>query len=121
MTRGGKGSGSGSKYGDRTPAIWIHSSKGFLISSAVNGKYSYSKFIKPLPALGVWTKIEVGQQFVASKMVYSITIGGRKVFSVTNSKPSEFENVKVFASSSWYSPVNGFIKNLVIENKNRGS
>ena len=120
MTRGGKGSGSGSKYGDRTPAIWTHSSKGFLISSAVNGKYSYSKYLKPLPALGVWTKIEVGQQFVESKMVYSITIGGRKVFSVTNSKPSEFEKVKVYASSNWFSPLSGSIKNLLIQNKNGG-
>ena len=120
MTRGGKGSGSGSKYGDRTPAIWTHSSKGFLISSAVNGKYSYSKYLKPLPALGIWTKIEVGQQLVGSKMVYSITIGGRKVFSVSNSKPSEFENVKVYASSDWYSPLSGSIKNLLIQNKNDG-
>ena len=120
MTRGGKGSGSGSKYGDRTPAIWTHSSRGFLISSAVNGKYSYSKYLKPLPSLGVWTKIEVGQQFVESKMVYSITIGGRKVFSVTNSKPSEFEKVKVYASSNWFSPLSGSIKNLLIQNKNGG-
>ena len=120
MTRGGKGSGSGSKYGDRTPAIWTHSSRGFLISSAVNGKYSYSKYLKSLPAVGVWTKIEVGQQLVGSKMVYSITIGGRKVFSVTNSKPSEFENVKVYASSDWYSPLSGSIKNLLIQNKNDG-
>lgn len=120
MTRGGKGSGSGSKYGDRTPAIWIHSSKGFLISSAVNGKYSYSKYLKSLPALGVWTKIEVGQQFVESKMVYSIIIGGRKVFSVTNSKPSEFENVKVYAASDWFSPLSGSIKNLLIQIKNGG-
>ena len=120
MTRGGKGSGSGSKYGDRTPAIWTHSSRGFLISSAVNGKYSYSKYLKSLPAVGVWTKIEVGQQLVGSKMVYSITIGGRKVFSVTNSKPSEFEKVKVYASSNWFSPLSGSIKNLLIQNKNGG-
>ena len=120
MTRGGKGSGSGSKYGDRTPAIWTHSSNGFLISSAVNGKYSYSKYLKSLPAVGVWTKIEVGQQLVGSKLIYSITIGGRKVFSVTNSKPSEFEKVKVYASSNWFSPLSGSIKNLLIQNKNGG-
>ena len=121
MTAGGKGAGKGAKYGDRTPAIWTHSSKGFLISSAVNGRYGYSKYFKEaLPAAGEWVNIEVGQQLEGSKMIYYIYIGGKKVFSTRNSKPSEFENVKVFASSSWYSPVSGFIKNLLIQNKNDG-
>ena len=120
MTAGGKGSGSGSKYGDRTPAIWTNPKRGFVVSSAVGGRYSYTKFSKPLPSPGEWTTIEIGQESDGSKVVYSITIGGRKVFSTTNSKPSAFENVKVYASSNWYSPVSGFIKNLLIENKNDG-
>ena len=121
MTAGGKGAETGAKYGDRTPAIWTHSSKGFLISSAVNGRYSYAKYFKKaLPAAGEWINIEVGQQLEGSKMIYYIYIGGKKVFSTRNSKPSEFENVQVFASSSWYSPVSGFIKNLLIQNKNDG-
>ena len=44
----------------------------------------------------------------------------KKVFSVTNSKPAQFENVKVYAASDWYSPLNGILKNLLIENKNEG-
>ena len=122
MTAGGRGAGSGSKYGDRTPAVWIHSSRGLLISSAVGGRYSYIKFLKPLPSAGEWTTIEIGQEFEGSDLgvVYFITIGGKKVFSTHNSKPAAFENVKVFASSGWYRPVDGFIKNLLIENKNDG-
>ena len=120
MTIGGKGTGSGSKYGDRTPAIWTHSSRGFLVSSAVGGKSSYAKYFKPLPSLGEWTSIKVAQELVGSRMVYSITIGGKKVFSVTNSKPAQFENVKVYASSDWYSPVSGSMRNLLIQNKNYG-
>ena len=119
LTTGGKGSGSGAEYGDRTPAIWTHPSKGFLISSAVGGK-SNSKYVKALPSTGEWIVIKVSQEMVANAMIYSITIGGKKVFSTTNSSPSDFENVQVFASSSWYSPVNGFIKKLVIENKSEG-
>ena len=119
LTTGGKGSGSGAKYGDRTPAIWTHPTKGFLISSAVGGK-SNSKYVKALPSTGEWIVIKVSQEMVANAMIYSITIGGKKVFSTTNSSPSDFENVQVFASSSWYSPVNGFIKKLVIENKSEG-
>ena len=119
LTTGGKGSGSGAEYGDRTPAIWTHPTKGFLISSAVGGK-SNSKYVKALPSTGEWIVIKVSQEMVANAMIYSITIGGKKVFSTTNSSPSDFENVQVFASSSWYSPVNGFIKKLVIENKSEG-
>ena len=120
LTAGGKGAGSGAKYGDRTPAIWTHSTKGFLIASAVAGKFSYSKYFQALPTIGTWIDIEVGQEETAGDMIYYVNIGGKKVLSVKNSRPSEFENVQVFASSSWYSPVNGFIKNLLIENKNEG-
>ena len=120
MTVGGKGAGSGAKYGDRTPAIWTHSSRGFLISSAVGGRYNYAKYFKALPSAGEWINIEVGQQLEESKMIYSIAIGGKKVFSTRNSKPSAFKDVQVFTSSRWYLPVNGFIKSLLIQNKNDG-
>ena len=120
LTVGGKGVGSGARYGDRTPAIWTNPSKGFVISSAVGGKLSFTKNFKALPATGEWIDIEVGQQLEGSKMIYSVFISGKKMFSTTNSKPAEFENVQVFASSSWYSPVSGFIRNLLIQNKNDG-
>ena len=120
MTAGGKGYGPGSKYGDRAPAIWISPQRGFFVSSAVGGKYSYGKYTgqQSLPLAGEWVKIKVGQKLEGPKVVYSIAIGGKKVFSTTNSLPSEFSNVKVFASSNWYAPQSGFIKNLLIENKN---
>ena len=120
LTTGGKGAGSGAKYGDRTPAIWTHASKGFLISSAVGGKFSYSKFFKPLPTPGEWAEIEVGQELDGSYFIYSIKIDKKKVFSVRNSKPLEFKNVKVFSASSWYSPLSGLLRNIIIENKNEG-
>ena len=151
MTTGGKGAGSGAKYGDRTPAIWRHSSRGFLISSAVNGKPSFSNYIKPpswwyYQLVGGWVKIEVGQELVDSEMIYYISIdgidalpgngrrrgkGGRRGrrgrggrlsadYSAKNSAPSEFKDVKVYASSPWYNPMNGYIRNLVIKNKQKG-
>ena len=120
MTAGGKGYGPGSKYGDRTPAIWISPQRGFYISSAVEGKHSYGTYTgrENLPSVGKWIKVKIGQQLEGPRVVYSIAIGGQKVFSTTNSLPSEFSNVKVFASSNWYAPQSGFIKNLLIENKN---
>ena len=120
MSIGGRGTGRGSKYGDRTPAIWTHSSRGFLIASAVNGKYSYAKYFKGLPKTGEWVNIEIGQEIKSSKMVYFIVIGGTTVLSTTNSKPAEFKNVKVFTSSNWYTPLSGSIRNLLVENKDDG-
>ena len=120
MTVGGKGAGGGAKHGDRTPAIWTHSSKGFLISSSVGGKYSFSKYFKILPSPGEWINIEVVQQLEENDMIYSIHIKGDRVFSTRNLYPLAFENVKIFASSSWYSPVSGYIRSLLIQNKNDG-
>ena len=90
------------------------------IPSFVWAGISFSKYFKPLPSPGEWINIEVGQQIEASKMIYSISIGGERVFSTRNVNPLAFENVKVFASSSWYSPVSGYIKNLLIQNKIEG-
>ena len=116
MSIGGKGVGKFAKYGDRTPAIWTHPSRGFQISSAVRGKHSFGKYIKKLPAPGEWVKIEIGQALESSEMIYYIAINGRRMVSVTNPEASEFENVMVFTSSPWYSPVSGSIRNLAIEN-----
>ena len=120
MTIGGKGHGSSAKYGDRIPAIWTHPTRGFYISSGVDGKVSYYKWFKGLlPTIGQWVSIEIGQElsFELSKIVYYIMIGGKRLLSVENSKPSEFENVKVYSTSPWYSAVGGYIRNLVVENK----
>ena len=120
MTIGGKGTGSAAKYGDRTPAIWAQKNKGLLVASAVNGEVSYSKSFNPLPKVGEWIEIEVTQEVEVSDTIYSVTIGGKKVLSETNTNPSRFEKVKVFSSSSWYTAASGVIRNLVIKNKNSG-
>ena len=121
MTIGGKGHGISAKYGDRIPAIWTHPTRGFYISSGVGGKVSYYKWFKgllPTPNYGgQWVSIEIGQELELSKVVYYIMIGGKRLFSVTNSKPQEFENVKVYSTSPWYSAVGGQIRNLVVKNK----
>ena len=109
--------GSGSKYGDRVPAIWTHPSRGILVTSAVNGRYSYGKWINALPVVGEWINIEIGQEIEDYKMMYFINVDGKKMFSTKNSKPEEFENVQVFTSSAWYSSLDGSIRNLLIKNK----
>ena len=121
MTTGGKGVGRSAKYGDRTPAIWTHPTRGFLIASAVGGKPSYAKYIKGLPPTGEWIRIQVGEELEDSNMTYYVNINGTRVFSTTNSEPSDFIDVQVFSSSPWYSPVAGFLRNISIEMKNDGT
>ena len=109
--------GNRGQVGDRSPAIWLHKSRGVLVSSAIDGKVAYSKTVKPLPAAGDWTKIEVSQVLVGAKHVYSITIGDEKVFSKTNSKPVELTDVKVYSGNPWSTSQSGFLQNLKIDIK----
>ena len=117
MTIGGQGIGSNAQVGDRTPAIWFHKTRGVLVSSAKNGKVSYSKFFKIFPPAGEWTEIEVSQILVSSQYIYSISIGKKEVFSTTNTKPVELSDVKVYSGSPWYSSLRGLLRNLKIEIK----
>ena len=147
MSIGGKGVGKSAKYGDRTPAIWTHPERGFKISSAVRGDPSFStKRPKgKLLTTGEWINIQIGQALESRRRIVSksrqrgrvastrnpeasklknviaflffIAINGRRVVSSRNPEASEFENVMVFTSSPWYSPVNGSIKSLIIENR----
>ena len=109
--------GNRGQVGDRSPAIWLHKSRGVLVSSAIDGKVAYSKTVKPLPAAGEWTKIEVSQVLVGAKHEYSITIGDKKVFSKTNSKPVELTDVKVYSGNPWSTNQSGFLQNLKIDIK----
>ena len=116
-TIGGKGTGSSAKVGDRNPAIWFHKTKGVLVSTALDGKASYSKYFKIFPPAGEWTRIEVSQHLVSSQYMYSITIGNEQVFSKPNTKPVAQADVKVFAGSPWYQGQKGSLHNLKIEIK----
>ena len=109
--------GNRGQVGDRSPAIWLHKTRGVLVSSAIDGKVAYSKTVKPLPAAGEWTRIGVSQVLVEAKHVFSVTIGDKKVFSKTNSKPVELDNVEVYSGSPWYTSQEGFLQNLKIDIK----
>ena len=106
-----------SKVGDRIPGIWFHKTKGVLVSTGLDGKASFNKFVKPLPSVGAWTRIEVKQSLVSSQHIFSITIGNEEVFTKPNTKPMELSDVKVFAGNPWSSSQKGSLRNLKIEIK----
>ena len=107
--------GNRGQVGDRSPAIWLHKTRGVLVASTIDGKVSYGKTVKPLPAAGKWTKIKVCQMDEGSKYEFSIKIANKKVFTKTNSKPVELKDVKVYLGSPWYTNQKGFVRNLKIE------
>ena len=107
--------GNRGQVGDRSPAIWLHKTRGVLVASTIDGKVSYGKTVEPLPAAGKWTKIEVCQMDEGSSYEFSITIGDKKVFTKTNSKPVELKDVKVYLGSPWYTNQKGFVRKLKIE------
>ena len=116
MTAGGKGS----KAGDQTPAVWIHKRKGIMVAAYVNGKKGFLKTFKGLPNSGEWIKMEISQVKAGSQYIYSIAINGEEKFSMEHTRAEEFSNVRVFASSPYYSGQIGSIRNVTVENKADG-
>ena len=93
----------------------MHKTRGVLVASTIDGKVNYRKTVKPLPAAGKWTKIEVCQVDDGSRYEFSITIGDKKVFSKTNSKPVDLKDVTVYLGSPWYTNQKGLVRKLKIE------
>ena len=103
--------------GDRTPALWIHKTRGVYIATALNGVASVAKLFKTKkPALNEWSKVEISQVKKGSKYMFSFILKGETLWTVENSDPREFSSVKVFASSDWYVAQAGEIRGFKIEN-----
>ena len=113
MTIGGK---SGN-IGDRTPAMWIHKSRGLYIVTTLNGKANVGKFFrKKKPPVNEWSTVEISQAERGSKVVFSLVVNGERLWTVENTDPKEFSDVQVFASSRWNVAQAGSIRGFKIEN-----
>ena len=110
--------------GDRTPALWMYKKNGVVkvvIATTLNGKASVAKFLdKKIPVINQWTSVEIGQERKGSDYIFSLVMRGVTLWSAKNTKPKEFSEVKVFASSDWYVAQSGYIRGLKIENKIQG-
>ena len=107
--------GNYGKYGYRTPGIFFHPSYGLQVSASVNGHHDYYRHFKPSSApIGQWTKIVISQVKQENKYIYRIAIGD-DTFSVENTQPAQFTDVRVFTSDPWHVAQLGSIKNLNIQ------
>ena len=117
MTIGGKSE----NIGDRTPALWIHKSRGVHIATTLNGKPSVGKFFRTKkPPINEWTTVEISQARKGSKYMFSLVLKGETLWSVENTQPRQFSDVHVYASSEWSVAQAGSIRGFKIENKMPG-
>ena len=113
MTIGGK---SGN-VGDRTPALWIHKTRGVYIVTTLNGKANVGKLFRTKkPPINEWTAVEISQAKKGSKYMFSLVIKGETLWSVENTEPKQFSDIHVYASSEWYVAQAGSIRGFKIEN-----
>ena len=113
--------GTGGNIGDRTPALWMHKTRGVYIVTTLSGKAAVGKYIKKKPSIDEWTKVQISQVKEGYKYMFSLVIKGETLWSVENTQPKEFSNVKVFASSNWHVAQAGSIRGLKIESKLPGT
>ena len=106
----------GTKFGKRIPAVWIHRNERILVSTTLGKKLIFNKrFRSSVLKIGKWTKLEVSQSLQGEDYIYSIKIGGTRVFSSKNSRPRVFYDVKVYSGNPSSSPLAGSIRQLKIE------
>jgi len=113
-----------SVYGDRIPGVWFRPSSSSAttnklhICSAIDGKVSYCYDSELFP-LNKWIKVKISQTKVSDNYEYVITLNDKKVMQKKNSRPANFDDVKVYTADPWYNAQPGYIKNLkVTENYN---
>ena len=102
-------------YGDRTPAIWFLSGTTRMhMCSAINGNRNYC-FNTPTGLNLHETSNIVVQQILDpkdGKYHYKIFINGKQVFSVINTRPQVFKNVKYYSGDPWYGPAKAKLTNF---------
>ena len=102
--------------GDRTPALWIHNTRGVYISTTLDGKPNVGKFFRTKkPPINEWTRVEISQVKNGRKYLFSVAIKGETLWSEENTRPKEFTDVMVFASSNWYAAQDGSIRQFEIK------
>jgi len=105
--------GDRENLGDRNPAVFFHPSQGLMIVNSLND--NNNDYIDlPAPTIDTWTKIRMSQEIENGKTKVKVFINDEEVLSAVNSKPTSFENMKVYASDTWYPAQPGSIKNLSI-------
>ena len=98
---------SGKNYGDRVPAIRLSKSGFLLICSAISGNKNKCTQVNQAINQQFTLGIKQATRQSDGKMFYEISVDGSIVFSIENTQPVSFTNVKAYGGDPWFdSPIN---------------
>jgi len=87
-----------------------------MICSAVGNSGNNCYNPKDPAPMNKFTTILIKQELEGAKYMYSITIGGQKLYNIENKAPKVYTNVKIFASNNFHTAANAELRNLEIIN-----
>ena len=102
-------------FGDKNPKITM-TKTGLWICTPGKERTEYCIMgFEDTLAVGKWTRFEIAQEFVGTKLMVEVFINRAKVFSMENQLTGSLRNVKVYASTGAAQPAfPGHIKDLSI-------
>jgi len=102
-------------YGDRIPFLY-YAKKQFLLSSAISGNGNNYKWIPYSPKANTWYHMEISQLLKDNgEVVFEFKIDGTSYWSITNTDPREFTDVKMFAADPWHYALDGSMRGLTVK------
>ncbi|XP_065678476.1 uncharacterized protein LOC124807778 [Hydra vulgaris] len=106
--------GDHSKYGYRTPAVWISSTNTLTFASAINGSTNtiFNSFITP--PINEWIHIKISQINFLNRYVFAVDVANKNIYTTTNILSKSFDYVRVYVADPWYSAQPGFIRKMVV-------
>jgi len=81
----------------------------------IDGPDGFDDYYSDIIPINTWISVQLRQQLENGKYQFIFLLDGKQIFKKENPTPQEFNNVKVYASSPWYSYAQeGSIRNLVV-------
>ena len=109
------GGGDLGPHGTRIPAIFLKNNQNLYISFKISG--NDNRNINFPIQLNTLIELKISQKKLPSQdgsYEYEISNNGTVVFNTVNELPEHFNEVKVYASDSFYDPLDGVIQDLEV-------
>ena len=88
-------------HGDRIPAIFLNKDSYWAICSSVGSSHNHCHMFHNV-SLHSWTSFSIWQdQIPDGNYMYEYSVNNDTMYSILNTEPRNFENVKVYGSDPW--------------------
>ena len=99
----------------RNPSIYLHSNKKLSIFNTINTNGNFEVRTDEL-SLNTWYQMDITSDLYYGTALYQINLDGNEIFYYLNSNPLQFTDVKVYMGDTKFSPADGNIRYLSVEN-----